>query len=144
MNTDSINLLDPDGMETVLPNPYSWTKVANVVIKIIANHIFNNLQIIILEIDNLIALVKVAVNNPPPIGFSYCEGGDASNTGPSGDGYSCGPWNDNTTAAANRAFLASLFLNDFPEFQDNELFLAGESYGSLLFFASLRSQSEGL
>jgi serine carboxypeptidase-like clade 1 len=104
LNRDSINPLDPAAMETVLPNPYSWTKVANI----------------------------VAVNNPPPIGFSYCTGGaDPDNTGPSGDGYSCGPWNDSSTAAANRAFLASLFLNDFPEFRDNDLFLAGESYAGI-------------
>jgi hypothetical protein len=36
----------------------------------------------------------IAVNNPPPIGFSYCDGGTKPNTGPGGDGYSCGPWND--------------------------------------------------
>ena len=76
------------GIPQVQRNAHSWTKVANV----------------------------IAVNNPPPIGFSYCDGGSGPNTGPSGDGYSCGPWNDSSVAKANAAFLKSLFTTDFPEY----------------------------
>ena len=70
LNQDSLD--DPrynaTGIPQVQNNPSSWTKIANV----------------------------MAVNNPPPIGFSYCDGQKGPNTGPSGDGYSCGPWNDTT------------------------------------------------
>ena len=102
LNQDSLD--DPKynttGIPQVQPNPHSWTKVANV----------------------------VAVNNPPPIGFSYCEGGSRPNTGPSGDGYSCGPWDDSAVAKANHAFLKALFSIDFPEYAKNPLFITGESY----------------
>lgn len=75
-------------------------------------------------------------SNPPPIGFSYCDGGKGSpwgngKTGPGGDGYSCGPWNDALVAKANAAFLRNLFARDFPEFAKNELFITGESYAGV-------------
>eukprot|EP00966_Prymnesium_polylepis_P194224 4502545-Prymnesium_polylepis.2 len=93
LNQDSLD--DPQhkvtGIPQVQPNPHSWTKVANV----------------------------IAVNNPPPIGFSYCDGGKGNNTGPAGDGYSCGAWNDTSVARANHAFLKNLFTVDFPEFAKN-------------------------
>ena len=72
LNQDSYD--DPGYNATGIPqvqrNPYAWTKLGNI----------------------------IAVNNPPPIGFSYCDGGSGSNTGPGGDGYSCGPWNDDLVA----------------------------------------------
>ena len=90
LNQDSYD--DPKYNETGIPqvqrNPYGWTKIGNV----------------------------IAVNNPPPIGFSYCDGGKGTNPGPGGDGYSCGPWNDASVAKANAAFLKNLFTHDFPEF----------------------------
>jgi hypothetical protein len=91
------------GIPQVIHNPYSWTKVANV----------------------------IAVNNPPPIGYSYCEGGSGHNTGPSGDGYSCGDWDDGLVAKANHKFLHNLFTNDFPEYAKNELYITGESYAGI-------------
>lgn len=103
LNQDSLD--DPKYNETGIPqvkrNLYSWTKVANV----------------------------IAVNNPPPIGFSYCEGGKSP--GPSGDGYSCGDWDDAKVAVANHRFLTNFFTTDFPEFAKNDLFLVGESYAGV-------------
>lgn len=108
LNQDSLD--DPKYNQTGIPqvqrNEYGWTKAANV----------------------------IAVNNPPPIGFSYCDGQtNASNTGPAGDGYSCGPWNDTSVAKANAAFLRQLFADDghFPEFAKNPLFISGESYAGI-------------
>jgi hypothetical protein len=105
LNQDSLD--DPKFNKTGIPvvqgNPYSWTKIANV----------------------------IAVNNPPPIGFSYCDGQTGKNTGPEGDGYSCGPWNDTSVAKANHNFLKNLFKNDFPEFAKNDLFITGESYAGI-------------
>lgn len=105
LNQDSLD--DPKynltGIPQVQRNPHSWTKIANV----------------------------IAVNNPPPIGFSYCEGGSGTNTGPAGDGYSCGSWNDSSVARANHVFLKNLFTKDFPEFAANPLFITGESYAGV-------------
>ena len=107
LNQDSLD--DPKFNATGIPqiqrNPYAWTKVANV----------------------------IAVNNPPPIGFSYCDGQTShpENDGPSGDGYSCGPWNDTTVAKANHHFLKTLFSKDFPEYAKNELYITGESYAGI-------------
>lgn len=107
LNQDSLD--DPKynktGIPVVVRNPSAWTKAANV----------------------------IAVNNPPPIGFSYCDGQSGPNNGPSGDGYSCGPWNDTSVAKANAAFLRGLFAKDghFPEFAKNELFITGESYAGI-------------
>ena len=105
LNQDSLDndAYNKTGIPQVVSNPYAWTKVANV----------------------------IAVNNPPPIGFSYCDGGSGANTGPGGDGYSCGPWNDTSVAKANHAFLKNLFTADFPEFAKNDLFITGESYAGI-------------
>ena len=66
-----------------------------------------------------------AVDSPAPVGFSYC-----SEAGPSGDGRSCGAWNDTSVFAANRNVLVNLFTDIFPELKKNPLFIAGESYAS--------------
>jgi cathepsin A (carboxypeptidase C) len=67
-----------------------------------------------------------AVDSPAPVGFSYC-----SEEGPSGDGRSCGPWNDNSVFTANRDVLVNLFNKAFPELLKNDLFIAGESYAGV-------------
>lgn len=68
----------------------------------------------------------IAVDSPPPVGFSYC-----SAEGPSGDGASCGTWNDEKVAKANRLALETLFTSAFPEFKGRELYIAGESYAGI-------------
>lgn len=63
-------------------------------------------------------------NAPAPVGYSYC--GDR----PSGDAYSCGPWNDTRAALSAHAFLRS-FFKAFPDFDGREMFLTGESYAGI-------------
>jgi carboxypeptidase C (cathepsin A) len=65
------------------------------------------------------------INSPPPVGFSYCDP-----AGPSGDGYSCGSWNDTRTAAHNLIFLKNWF-RAFPEFAGSDFYLTGESYAGI-------------
>jgi hypothetical protein len=62
---------------------------------------------------------------PPPVGFSYCNGD------PSGDGYSCGSWNDTSAADAEYAALQAFYDVKFPELKSNDLFLTGESYAGV-------------
>jgi carboxypeptidase C (cathepsin A) len=64
-------------------------------------------------------------NLPPPIGFSYCDP-----AGPSGDGYSCGPWNDTSVAQHSYDFMHN-WMEAFPEFKGRDLFLTGESYAGV-------------
>ena len=58
---------------------------------------------------------------PPPVGFSYC------NNDPTGDGNSCGDWNDTRTAEADFRAVRAFFDVKFPELKDNDLYLTGES-----------------
>jgi carboxypeptidase C (cathepsin A) len=55
----------------------------------------------------------VILNSPPPIGYSYCDP-----EGPTGDGFSCGTWNDTKTAYHNRLYLES-FFERFPKFKNH-------------------------
>jgi len=64
-------------------------------------------------------------NLPPPIGFSYCDP-----AGPSGDGYSCGSWNDTKVAKHSAPFMRN-WMAAFPEFASRDLFLSGESYAGI-------------
>jgi len=67
------------------------------------------------------------MNGPPPVEFSYCDP-----PGPGGGGFQCGSeaWNDTTTAKANFNFLES-FFEAHPEFEENEVYIAGESYAGI-------------
>jgi hypothetical protein len=67
----------------------------------------------------------IALDNPPPVGFSYCDP-----IGPTGNGSSCGPWNDSSVTAANHAFLTE-WINVFPEYADQPMYLMGESYAGI-------------
>lgn len=64
-------------------------------------------------------------NLPPPIGFSYCDP-----AGPTGDGYSCGSWNDTKVAKHSAEFMRN-WMAAFPEFSTRDLFLVGESYAGI-------------
>jgi serine carboxypeptidase-like clade I len=65
------------------------------------------------------------INSPPPVGFSYCDP-----VGPTGDGYSCGKWNDTRTAEHNLIFLKNWFKS-FPEYSRNKFYMSGESYAGI-------------
>ena len=62
------------------------------------------------------------INSPPPVGYSYCDP-----VGPTGDGNSCGSWDDEQTAYHNAVYLESFFKR-FPKFQKNDYYITGESY----------------
>ena len=64
-------------------------------------------------------------NLPPPTGYSYCDP-----IGPSGDGHSCGSWNDTKTAAHSLTFMENWF-KAFPEYAERDLYLIGESYAGI-------------
>ena len=53
--------------------------------------------------------------------------------GRAGDAYTCGPWSDATTAAANHRAHQALFTQAFPEFEASQqpVFLTGESYAGI-------------
>jgi carboxypeptidase C (cathepsin A) len=65
------------------------------------------------------------INGPPPVGYSYCLP-----AGPSGDGFSCGSWNDTRTAIQNVNFINN-FYEGFPEYKKNPLYIVGESYAGV-------------
>eukprot|EP00936_MAST-01D_sp_MAST-1D-sp1_P002532 g2532.t1 len=94
------------GIPSAVRNPFAWTKHGTV----------------------------IAIDSPPPIGFSYC-----TEYGPTGGGTSCGPWTDKSVFAANHAAHRTLFTKVFPEFlgstdgakKGNPVFFTGESYGGI-------------
>jgi hypothetical protein len=63
---------------------------------------------------------------PPPVGFSHC------NHNVSGDGYSCGSWDDESTATTSHRFMVGL-QKDLPQFfgSNSKLFIVGESYAGV-------------
>ena len=62
---------------------------------------------------------------PAPVGFSYCK------DDPSGDGNSCGAWDDTRMQNASYASLRGWFDDLFPEYKSNPLYLTGESYAGV-------------
>jgi len=85
------------GIPQLQYNDWGWTKLANVLV----------------------------LENPPPVGYSYCEP-----AGPEGQGTSCGPWNDSTVATANGYFFENWFAL-FPEYAQNDMYITGESYAGV-------------
>lgn len=59
---------------------------------------------------------------PPPVGFSHCNGNIT------GDGFSCGEWDDERMAKVSFGALQGLLEERFPNFlsQNNPLHLTGE------------------
>lgn len=65
------------------------------------------------------------INSPPPVGYSYC-----TPAGPSGGPDSCGTWNDSKTAYHNSLYLEG-WIAEFPEYQDHDIYITGESYAGI-------------
>jgi len=65
------------------------------------------------------------LNCPPPVGFSYCDP-----VGPTGDGYSCGPWNDTSMAQHTTTFMLN-WMTTFPQYREHDTYIIGESYGGI-------------
>lgn len=62
----------------------------------------------------------VWVEHPPGVGFSYCK---------SGPDASC-RWNEETQAVAAYELLNE-FVHQFPEYENNDLYVTAESYGGM-------------
>lgn len=67
----------------------------------------------------------LALSMPPPVGFSFCTPVGASATG-----NDCGSWNDTSTADVTHMAIKS-WLERFPEYKKNEMYIAGESYAGV-------------
>lgn len=98
---NDLSLADPlynaTGIPQLVRNPWGWSSVANLLV----------------------------VDNPPPVGFSYCEP-----AGVKGDGYSCGNWTDDLAAVANAQALRN-FGALFPSSFAGGVYLIGESYAGV-------------
>jgi len=98
LNDDSLDEnYQRTGIPSLIYNPYSWTKFASILV----------------------------VDNPPPVGFSYCDP-----IGPTGDGFSCGNWNDSLVWQTNHRFLSN-WIKKFPQFAQNDFYITGESYAGI-------------
>ena len=69
--------------------------------------------------------------DPYSYACSFCTEGNGtagSTGGPGGDPYTCGPWRDSTTAAANHQAHIAFFNEAFPEFEagQNPVSIVGE------------------
>jgi len=101
------------GVPSLIYNKYGWSRNANLLI----------------------------VDNPPPIGFSFCEP-----AGPTAGGTSCGSWDDGLVADANYNFIQNWFKS-FPTYLPNKIFLTGESYAGIYvptIMAKLEADPHGL
>ena len=73
---------------------------------------------------------------PPPVGFSYCH------DDPTGEGTSCGDWDDDRFSRVAYGALAAWY-EKFPEFGGNGLYLTGESYAGIYIPRLAKSILEG-
>ncbi|EGD82306.1 hypothetical protein PTSG_02974 [Salpingoeca rosetta] len=97
LNELSMQHYNETGVPALIPNEYSWTKFANVLV----------------------------IDNPPPVGFSYCDP-----VGPTGNGDSCGAWNDSLVATANHAMLSE-WIKQMPDYAHLDMYITGESYAGV-------------
>eukprot|EP01147_Barroeca_monosierra_P002794 gene2794-5639_t len=91
LNQLSMPAYNTTGIPSLISNEFSWTKLANVLV----------------------------IDNPPPVGFSYCDP-----VGPSGK------WNDSVVATSNHKML-STWIQQMPEYAHLDMYITGESYAGI-------------
>ena len=101
------------GIPTPMYNPHSWTRLP-----ITNNHHDQK------EMKKKGAHL-VLIDQPAPIGFSYCEDEP--------DSHSCVglAWTDELTSENAHVALQTLYQEKFPCLQHSDLYLTGESYGGI-------------
>ena len=79
------------GVPQLIRNPYGWSRHANLMV----------------------------VDQPAPVGFSYC-----TPAGPTGGGTSCGNWRDDLAAQAQHTMLTR-WIQQMPQFASNPMYITG-------------------
>lgn len=101
------------GIPTPIYNPYTWTRLGSILM----------------------------IDQPAPVGFSYCNDDDAKNA----TSHSCGgiAWTDELTSLNAYTALQTFYKTKFPCLAKKELYLTGESYGGIYIPTLARRIVEG-
>lgn len=75
----------------------------------------------------------IAFCNPPPVGFSFCEP-----EGPTGNGTSCGTWNDTRVGITDAEAIRIVVTEHFPNLMNQPIFFMGESYAGVYIGETLK------
>jgi carboxypeptidase C (cathepsin A) len=89
------------GIPTPIYNPYSWTRLGTILV----------------------------IDQPAPVGFSYCNDDDVKNA----TSHSCGgiAWTDELSSLNAYTALQTFFGKKFPCLASKDLYVTGESYGGI-------------
>jgi serine carboxypeptidase-like clade 1 len=89
------------GIPTPIYNKYTWTRLGSILM----------------------------IDQPAPVGFSYCNDDDTKNA----SSHSCGgiAWTDELTSLNAYTALQTFYKTKFPCLVEKELYLTGESYGGI-------------
>ena len=101
------------GIPTPIYNPYAWTRLGSLLM----------------------------IDQPAPVGFSYCNDDDTKNS----SSHSCGgiAWTDELTSLNAYTALQTFYKTKFPCLSSKELYLTGESYGGIYIPTLARRIVEG-
>ena len=101
------------GIPTPIYNPYTWSRLGSLLM----------------------------IDQPAPVGFSYCNDDDTKNS----TSHSCGgiAWTDELTSLNAYTALQTFYKTKFPCLAEKELYLTGESYGGIYIPTLARRIVEG-